>query len=163
MNYNTPLLMEFGFPGSVLDPQVMNPNPKTLSKQHQSAKMVRYQSNESSFSASWDFQAGHLPFPLPPGLILKRCPWIQCSQPHQQTLNLPELKKAAGRQAGEILPATASHWNSSHTSWVDQEGCSAPPLLQTCRDLGQEKGFGWFPFPTQRKAEQGCLPGRTRK
>lgn len=100
----------------------MNPDLKTvcLSSIHQLRWLVvRYHDNGSPFSASWDSQPGHLPFPPPPGLILKRCSWPQCSQPHQQTLSLPESRKAAGRQAEEILPATALHWNSSHASQVN--------------------------------------------
>lgn len=113
----------------------MNPGFKTLclsSINQPRCLVVRYQANESQFSASWHFQAGHLPFPVPPGVILKRCPWPQCSQPHQQTLNLFRAEAA--------LP-----WNSSHASWVKQEGCPAPPLLQTCRDLGQGRDLAACP------------------
>lgn len=91
----------------------------------------------------------------------------RCSPPPPaEMMNLPAPRKVAARQVGEILAAVSSHRNSSHASQVNagearKDACTSPSSNTQASGGGKE--FGWLPFTTQRKGEQGCLPGSNRK
>lgn len=112
----------------------------------------------------------HLPFPPPAGLNPKRRSLSALGNKDTASAlasrndeNQPVPRKVVARRAGMSLPAVPLHHNSSCATPGKPGRMPAPPLLQTRGDLGGGKEFGWLSFTTQRKGEQGCLPGRTPK
>lgn len=153
--------MEFGVPRSVLDPQIMNPGLKTLclSSINQPRCLV--------VTKPIFCQLGF------PGWT---SPIFTASRTHPEEMFMasvltapsantePPRMKTGSWETGRADPACNSLALEFISGFLGEAGrtpCTSPS--SDMQGFGAEEGFGWLPFPTQRKAEQGCLPGRTRK